>query len=46
MSLASAAYQSPASIRGMILTTETLVVEKPEKKPAAPAAGHDDYMDY
>src|SRR5205085_7837101 len=39
------ALQNAASIAGMILTTETLVCEKPEKK-AAPAGGgghHDDY---
>jgi chaperonin GroEL len=39
------ALQNAATIAGMILTTETLVVEKPEKK-AAPAGGgghHDDY---
>jgi len=39
------ALQNAASIAGMILTTETLVVEKPEKK-SAPAGGgghHDDY---
>ena len=39
------ALQNAASIASLILTTETLVVEKPEKK--APAAGngggHDDY---
>src|SRR5687768_8282941 len=41
------ALQNAASIAGMILTTETLVVEKPEKKSAAPAGGHhDDHMDY
>ena len=41
------ALQNAASIAGKILTTETLVVEKPEKKNAAPAGGHhDDHMDY
>ena len=41
------ALQNAASIASMILTTETLVAEKPEKKPAAPAGGHhDDHMDY
>ena len=38
------ALQNAASIAGMILTTETLVVEKPEKKAAAaPGGHHDDY---
>src|SRR5262249_52233032 len=38
------ALQNAASIASMILTTETLVVEKPEKKPAPAAGGHhDDY---
>ena len=40
------ALQNAASIASMILTTETLVAEKPEKKSAAPAGGHDDHMDY
>ncbi len=45
--VARSALQNAASIAGMILTTETLVVEKPEKKSAAPAGGHhDDHMDY
>lgn len=39
------ALQNAASIAGMLLTTQTLVVEKPEKKPAAPAPGGGD-MDY
>jgi chaperonin GroEL len=35
------AVQNAASIAGMLLTTETLVVEKPEEKePAAAAGGH------
>jgi len=35
------AVQNAASIAGMLLTTETLVVEKPEEeKPAADAHGH------
>ena len=34
------AVQNAASIAGMLLTTETLVVEKPEEKEPAPAAGH------
>jgi chaperonin GroEL len=29
-----------ASIAGMLLTTETLVVEKPEEEDDEPAAGH------
>ncbi len=39
------ALQNAASIAGMILTTETLVAEKPEKKktPATPGGGYDDY---
>ncbi|MGC8667086.1 MAG: chaperonin GroEL [Chthonomonadales bacterium] len=39
------ALQNAASIAGMLLTTETLVVEKPEKKPA-PAGGGGGGMDY
>jgi chaperonin GroEL len=35
------AVQNAASIAGMLVTTETLVVEKPEEKDAAPAGdGH------
>jgi len=39
------ALQHAASIAGMVLTTETLVTDLPEKKEAAPAGGHshDDY---
>ena len=37
------ALQNAASIASLVLTTETLVVEKPEKKPAAPAGGGHDY---
>jgi len=33
------ALENAASIAAMILTTETLVTDKPEKKPEAPAAG-------
>ncbi|MFS8854970.1 MULTISPECIES: chaperonin GroEL [unclassified Synechococcus] len=33
------ALQNAASIAGMYLTTEAIVVEKPEPKPAAPTAG-------
>jgi chaperonin GroEL len=32
------ALENAASVAGMILTTEALVTELPEKKPAAPAA--------
>ena len=32
------ALQNAASIASMVLTTETLVADKPEEKPAAPAA--------
>jgi chaperonin GroEL len=36
------ALQNAASIAGMVLTTECIVVDKPEKeKPAAPAGGGD-----
>ena len=34
------AVQNAASIAGMLLTTETLVVEKPEEKDASAADGH------
>jgi chaperonin GroEL len=34
------AVQNAASIAGMLLTTETLVVEKPEEEKSAPADGH------
>src|SRR4051795_5616051 len=34
------AVQNAASIAGMLLTTETLVVEKPEEEKAPAAAGH------
>jgi chaperonin GroEL len=40
------ALQNAASIAGMVLSTETLIVEKPEKKKAAAAPHHDDHMDY
>jgi chaperonin GroEL len=40
------ALQNAASIASLILTTETLVVEKPEKKPAAAPGGHGGGMDY
>ena len=32
------ALQNAASIASMVLTTETLVADKPEEHPAAPAA--------
>jgi chaperonin GroEL len=34
------ALQNAASIAGLLLTTEALVVEIPEPKSAAPAGGH------
>ena len=34
------ALQNSASIAGLLLTTEALIVEKKEEKPAAPAGGH------
>jgi chaperonin GroEL len=34
------ALQNASSIAGMVLTTETLVTDKPEKKEAAAGAGH------
>lgn len=38
------ALQNAASIAGMVLTTECIIVDKPEKdKPAAPAGGDFDY---
>ncbi len=37
------ALQNAASIAGMILTTECIVVDKPEDKGAAPAMGGGDY---
>ena len=43
--VARSAVQNAASIAGMILTTETLVAEKPEKEEAAPAGGGG-YGDY
>ena len=35
------ALQNAASIAGLFLTTEAVVANKPEPKPAAPAAGAD-----
>jgi len=43
--VARSAVQNAASIAGMILTTETLVAEKPQKEEAAPAGGGG-YGDY
>ncbi len=40
------ALQNAASIAGMVLTTETLVTDLPEKKEPAAAGGHDHDMDY
>ncbi|MBW7929367.1 MAG: chaperonin GroEL, partial [Fimbriimonadaceae bacterium] len=37
--------QNAASIAGLVLTTETLVVEKPEKKKAPMPGGHGGGMD-
>jgi chaperonin GroEL len=34
------ALVNAASIAGMLLTTETLVVDKPEDEDDSPAAGH------
>ena len=34
------ALQHAASIAGMVLTTETLVTDKPEKEKAGAGAGH------
>ncbi|HZB89745.1 MAG TPA: chaperonin GroEL [Terracidiphilus sp.] len=39
------ALQNAASIAGLLLTTEALVVELPEPKAAAPAGGHGGGMD-
>jgi chaperonin GroEL len=42
-----AALQNAASIAGLLLTTECLITELPEKeKPAPPAGGHHGGMDY
>ena len=40
------ALQNAASIAGMVLSTETLVVEKPQKKAPAGGGGGEDHMDY
>ena len=33
------ALQDAASVAGLLITTEAMVAERPEKKPAAPAGG-------
>jgi chaperonin GroEL len=33
------ALQDAASVAGLLVTTEAMVAEKPEKKPAMPAGG-------
>jgi chaperonin GroEL len=40
------ALQNAASIASMILTTESVVAEKPEKKAPAAGGGHDHDYDY
>jgi len=40
------ALQNAASIAGLLLTTECMITEIPEKKEAAPAAPHGGGMDY
>src|SRR5690242_1259422 len=40
------ALQNAASIASLMLTTEAMIAEIPEKKPAAPAPGHGPEMDY
>ena len=46
LKVARSALENAASIAGMMLTTESVVVEKPEKKKPAPAAhGHGHGMD-
>ena len=40
------ALQNAASIAGMVLTTETLITDKPEKQEPGAAGGHDHDMDY
>jgi chaperonin GroEL len=39
------ALQNAASIAGMVLTTETLITDLPEKKEPAAGGGHDHDMD-
>ncbi len=41
-----AALQDAASVAGLLITTEAMVAEKPEKKPAAPAAPDMGGMDF
>ena len=38
------ALQNAGSISGLLLTTECLITEIPEKEPPAPAGGHDHGM--
>jgi len=40
------ALQNAASIAGLLLTTECMITEIPEKKEPAPAAPHGGGMDY
>ena len=40
------ALQHAASIAGMVLTTETLVTDKPEKKESSNGSGHSHDDDY
>jgi chaperonin GroEL len=44
--VARSALQNAASIAAMILTTETLVAEKPEKKKAPAGGAGGEHMDY
>lgn len=46
MKVARFALESAASIAAMLLTTEAIIVEIPEEKPAAPAHMHGGGMDY
>ena len=40
------ALQDAASVAGLLITTEAMVAEKPEKKPAMPAAPDMGGMDF
>jgi chaperonin GroEL len=40
------ALQNASSIAALMLTTEAMICEIPEKKPAAPMPGHDHGMEY
>jgi len=40
------ALQDAASVAGLLVTTEAMVAEKPEKKSPAPAMPHGGDMDY